>query len=132
LRQGWAFVKQHLADAILMWLIMLGLEIGWIMVMIPVVLIMLVVAAIVGVLPALLAFGVASLAFEGAVPVILAVVIGLALFIPVMVAPLIFLGGLAEVFKSSVWTLTYRELRALGGLEPEPEALPEPDTAGVE
>jgi hypothetical protein len=42
------------------------------------------------------------------------------------------LGGLAEVFKSNVWTLTYRELRALEGLEPEPGELPEPDTADVE
>jgi hypothetical protein len=130
--QGWAFVKQHLGDVVLMSLIMVGLEIGWIMVMIPFVLVLLVVAAVVGVLPALMVFGLANLAFEGAVlPVILAAVIGLAIFIPVFAAPLIFLGGLAEVFKSSVWTLTYRELRALGGLQPEPEALPEPDTAGL-
>jgi hypothetical protein len=27
--------------------------------------------------------------------------------------PWLFLGGLMEVFKSSVWTLTYRQLRAL-------------------
>ena len=49
-----------------------------------------------------------------------------------MSVPWLFLGGLMEVFKSSVWTLTYRELRALEGLEVEsPEAeqeqLPESD-----
>jgi hypothetical protein len=50
----------------------------------------------------------------------------------VVSVPWLFLGGLVEVFKSSVWTLTYRELRALEGLEMEdaetgPEALPDLD-----
>jgi hypothetical protein len=44
-------------------------------------------------------------------------VIGIAIFILVLAAPLVFLGGLAHVFKSSVWTLTYRDLRALEGSE---------------
>jgi len=34
-----------------------------------------------------------------------------------LTAPLYFLGGLAHVFKSSVWTLTYRGLRAVEGSE---------------
>jgi len=61
------------------------------------------------------------------VPWILAGVVGLPIFILVMAAPWIFLGGLMEVFKSSVWTLSYRELRAL-----EPARLPELDTSGLE
>lgn len=113
LRQGFAFVRRHLADAVIMWLIMLGLEIGWIITMIPVVLVLLVVAAIVGGLPALLVAGLANLALEGAIPWVLAAVVGVPIFILVMAAPLLFLGALAEVFKSTVWTLTYRELRAL-------------------
>ena len=44
----------------------------------------------------------------------------------VVAAPSVFLGGLAEVFKSSVWTLTYRELRALGDLDDDSRALTEP------
>ncbi|MGB3904991.1 MAG: hypothetical protein WBB22_08720 [Anaerolineae bacterium] len=120
LRQGYQFVRRHLRDAVLMWLIMIGLEIAWMIVMIPMVLVLLVVAALVGGLPALLVGGLAAFALEGPAPWILAAVIGLPIFILVMVAPLTFLGGLAEVFKSSVWTLTYRELRALEGLEAEP------------
>jgi hypothetical protein len=46
--------------------------------------------------------------------------------------PWLFLGGLMEVFKSSVWTLTYRELRALQSLETEPGPLPELDTPALE
>ena len=62
---------------------------------------------------------------------------GLPIFILVVAVPGLFLGGLVEVFKSSVWTLTYRELRALGslqpeGLEAEPGPLPEPNTLTLE
>jgi hypothetical protein len=67
-------------------------------------------------LPALLVGGLASLILEGGVPWILAGVVGLPIFILVMAAPWIFLGGLMEAFKSSVWTLTYQELRALESL----------------
>jgi hypothetical protein len=75
--------------------------------------------------PALLAGGLASLAFEGPVPWILAAVAAVPIFILVMMVPLLFLGGLIEVFKSSVWTLTYREARALEGEEPESSELAE-------
>jgi len=37
-----------------------------------------------------------------------------------------------EAFKSSVWTLTYRELRALESLETASEQLPKLDTSGLE
>ena len=60
--------------------------------------------------PALLVGALASLAFGEAVPWILGLTVGILIFILVLAAPLLFLGGLWEVFKSSVWTLTYREL----------------------
>ena len=50
---------------------------------------------------------------------LLAVVVGLPIFIPVMLAPWWCLGGLMEVFKSSVWTLTYRGLRAVEDAQPD-------------
>jgi hypothetical protein len=37
-----------------------------------------------------------------------------------------------EVFKSSTWTLTYRELRALEGLEAERGEVPKLDTPSLE
>ena len=45
------------------------------------------------------------------------ILFGLPVFILVMIAPMLFLGGLVEVAKSSLWTLTYRELRALERVE---------------
>ncbi|TKJ29494.1 MAG: hypothetical protein CEE40_08315 [Chloroflexi bacterium B3_Chlor] len=117
IREGCRFVRQHLADATIMWLIMVGLQVGWIIVMIPVVLVLLVVGGVLGGLAGLVVGGLAGLAWSGAVPWILGLAVGIPIFILVMAAPLVLLGGLAHVFKSSVWTLTYRELRALGGSE---------------
>jgi hypothetical protein len=53
--------------------------------------------------------------------------VGIPLFLLILIAPLLLLEGLKEIFVSSTWTLTYRELRALAGLEAE--ALPEPGEA---
>ena len=54
-----------------------------------------------------------GLGFQGAAPWIIAAAVGIPTFLLVVVTPLAFLGGLREVFRSNVWTLTYRELLAL-------------------
>jgi hypothetical protein len=110
--RGYFMVKQNVKDVAVLWLIMLGLGIGWGILMIPVTLVVLFLGAVLGGLPALLAGVLANLAFGGAVPWIIGLAVGIPLFILVVAVPLLFLGGLWEVFKSSVWTLTYRELRA--------------------
>ncbi len=146
IRYGFDVIRRNLKDVAIMWLIMIGLQIAWAIamivttiVLIPVILLLIIVGGVLGGLPALLVWGLASLFFEGAWPWILAGVIGIPIFILVMALPWLFLGGLMEVFKSSVWTLTYRELRALEGLEiesfetePEPEEFPELDESGLD
>ena len=112
IRQGYAMVRHNLKDVGLMWLVTVGLRIGWAILMIPVGLLLVVVSGGLGGVLALLAGGLTGLAFEGAVPWIVAGVVGIPIFILVLVAPLSFLGGLFEVFLSSTWTLTYRELCA--------------------
>ena len=114
IRQGYAMVKRNLKDVALMWLIILGLRIGWTILMIPVVLLLLVVSGGLGGLLALLSGGLTGLAFEGAMPWIVAAMVGIPIFILVMAVPLSLLGGLFETYLSSTWTLTYRELRAEG------------------
>jgi hypothetical protein len=65
-------------------------------------------------LPALLAGGLSGIIFkEGAVPWIVGAAVGIPIFFLVLIVPTLFLGGLIEVFKSSVWTLTYRAVRAM-------------------
>lgn len=131
IRVGFDFIKTHLGDTVIMWLIMVGLQIGWGIVMIPVVLFLLLVGGVVAGLAGVSVGGLSSLVFEGAVPWILGFGVGIPIFILIMAAPLVFLGGLAEVFKSSVWTLTYRELRALGGPAESGGQLPDASEAGV-
>jgi hypothetical protein len=116
-----------------------GIRIGWAIAMIamtivllPAIILLIIVGGLLGALPALLIGGLASLFLEGAVPWILAAVVGIPIFILVVAVPWLFLGGLMEVFKSSTWTLTYRELRALESMETEPEQLPELDTPDLE
>ena len=139
IRQGFGIVRRHLKDVVIMWLIMIAVQIAWVIALIataivlfPAIILLIVVGGVLAGLPALLIGGLAGLIFEGAVPWILAGVVGLPIFILVMAAPWVFLSGLMEVFKSSVWTLTYQELRALESLETESEQLPKLDTSGSE
>jgi hypothetical protein len=119
LKQGFAFIRRHITDVVLTWLIMIGLQIGWGLALIPVVLFLLFVGAILGGGLGLLVGGLSTLVVKGWVPWVLGTLVGLPIFILVLAAPLTFLSGLAEVFKSSVWTLAYRELRALEGVGTE-------------
>ena len=118
LRRGWAMVRQNLKDAGLMWLIMIGVNLVWMLAMVPIGALLFGVGAVMGGGPALLAGRWAGSAFGGAAPWIVGSVVGIPIFLAVVIAPLAFLGGLREVFQSSTWTLTYRELRALQQLEP--------------
>ena len=94
--------------------------------MIPVVLFLLLVGGVLGGLAGLSVGGLSSFLFEGAVPWILGFGVGTPVFLLIVGVPSVFLGGLAEVYKSSVWTLTYRELRALEGLENNSGELTDP------
>ncbi|MEA3342436.1 MAG: hypothetical protein U9R15_20935 [Chloroflexota bacterium] len=134
-RQGFGLVIRRWQDVLVMWLIMVGVRIGWAIALLvvtillfPVILLLIVVGGLLGGLPALLIWGLTGLFLEGAAPYILAAIVGIPIFALVMAVPGLFLGGLMEVFKSSTWTLTYRELRALEGLEAEElVVLDEPD-----
>ncbi len=134
IREGYSIVRRHLKDVGIMWLIMVGVRIGWAIVMviativmIPIVFLLIAVGTVLGGLPALLIGWLASLFFSGPAPWIIGAVIGIPIFALVVGTPWIFLGGLMETFKSSTWTLVYRELLALEELEPEAESDVESD-----
>lgn len=61
-----------------------------------------------------------------------ALAVGIPVFIVVLVGPLVLLSGLLEVFLSSVWTLTYRELPPAAAREREPALVPGLDVSGLE
>ncbi len=125
IRQGFQFVRRHFKDAAIMWLLMIGLGFAWLIAMIPVTFLLVLAGVVLGGVPLLIIAGLTGLVLEGVWPWVIGGVVGGLIFIVVIAVPSLFLGGLAEVFKSSVWTLTYRELCALEGLERKPEPLPE-------
>lgn len=127
IREGYAMIRRNLKDVGLMWLIMLGVDVGWAAVMIPLGLLLLAVGVLVGGGLALLVRSIAGLLFTGTTAWAIAGVSGVILVVLVLLVALALVEGLLEVFQSSVWTLTYRELCALENMEPEqvPEPAPE-------
>jgi hypothetical protein len=132
IRHGCSMVKGHLKEVGIVWFIWLGIRLGWmvasvpvLIVMLPIILLFIVAGAVLGGLPALVVGSVLQLFLTGPFPWIVGAVVGLPIFILVMVAPMLFLGGLVEVAKSSLWTLTYRELCALESVETAPVRAPE-------
>ena len=124
-RFGWKMFKTNWKSASLMWLMLLGFQIAFgigTMIMffllipayIPTALAGLVVAAI----PGLIAFGITSIFAGAPLNWIVALVAALPLFFVVTFSPLILLQSLFLVFHSIVWTLTYREMKAVENLKP--------------
>ena len=123
IRRGWAIVRGRPADVIIMGLILFGVGLVFAIAMIPIVLVLVAVAAVAGGLPALLAGALTNIFAHGFTPQIVAVLIGLPIFLAVLALPLTFISGLLEAFSSSTWTLTYREVVALETIQPQMPAL---------
>jgi hypothetical protein len=125
--RGMSLIFRYPKDVLVMALAMLGATIGWsiaaiplVILLVPVFIALIVTGALAAVVVLFPAAALASLVMNDILAWILAGVLALVVFIPITVAPFTFLRGLLEVFRSSTWTLTYRELRALEGLQPEP------------
>jgi hypothetical protein len=128
LRRGFALVRENWKNVGLMWLVMIGLGIVWavayilaVILTIPVVIIMAILAALVAAVPALLVAGLVSLFLGGPWPWIIGILFALPLFFVIAFSPWVLLSGWRQIFSSSVWTLTYREIKL-------PPALVEPET----
>jgi hypothetical protein len=130
IRRGLATVKGNLKETLVVWLMWMAVRLAWmlaavpVMVLIfPVTLVFILAGAVIGGVPSAAVGGLLTPFLEGPFPWIVGGVVGLPLFILVMIAPMLFLGGLVEIYKSGVWTLTYRELRA--SQAPESSVAPE-------
>jgi hypothetical protein len=120
LRRGLAMVRENWKSVGLMWLVMIGLGIAWIVVSIlaiiitiPLVLLTSLIAALIVAIPALLLFAVFSAFLAGPLPWIAAGLFLLPLFFLIAFSPWLLLGSWQSVFTSTVWTLTYREIKSL-------------------
>jgi hypothetical protein len=126
-RQGWQMFRHNWKSGLLMWLVMLGVGIGvgilgfiLFFLLIPVYLILLIPAILTAALPVLIGFGIAALFAPAPLAWVIGILLGLPLFFTVLFLPLIAFSGLYQVYSSSVWTLAYREMKALNGGRVEP------------
>jgi hypothetical protein len=131
LRRGFAMVRENWKNVGLMWLIMIGLGIAWVLVSIiaviltiPVVLITSVIGAVVAAIPGLMLVGLFSTFLNGYLPWIVGGIFVLPLFFTIAFSPWVLLTAWQQVYTSTVWTLTYRELKALPAQLPETEIGP--------
>jgi hypothetical protein len=118
--RGLTMVRRHFKEVALIWLIWIGTRLAWMVASIPVIIILspilflfLLAGVAVGAVPALLVGGLLTSTLAAPFAWAVGALAGLPIFLLVMLAPMLFLGGLVEIFKSSTWTLAYRELRAL-------------------
>jgi len=125
-RRGWQMFTHNWKSAALMWLIMLGIGIGYVIagfilliILVPAFVITGLAGLIVAAIPGLIAFGIASLFASGPLTWIIGILAALPFFFLVLGSPLLLIGGWMHIFQSSVWTLTYRELKILGANMPE-------------
>ncbi len=124
-RYGWAMFKRNWKSAALVWLVMLGVGIAFGIVMliiffllIPAYLVLILPAAVVGAIPGLVAFGITSIFASGPIAWILGILVAIPFFFLVLFAPLTLISGWYAIYGSSVWTLTYREMKALESVAP--------------
>ncbi len=103
LAAGYTEVRRRLTDLGVLWLLMAGIEIGFTILMLPVFCLVLALAGLVGG-----GLGYAVYALANSMP--WAIGVGLPIFLLILAIPMTFISGLYQTFKSSAWTLAYREV----------------------
>jgi hypothetical protein len=131
LQRGFAMVLENWKNVGLMWLVMIGLGIVWavasvilFIVSIPVVAVTAILAVLVAAAPYLLLVGIFSTFLAGYLPWIAGGLFLAPLFFTIAFSPWLLLGSWQAVYTSTVWTLTYREIKALPALATPPQIEP--------
>lgn len=118
IQSGYSLVRGNLGAIALMWLIMVGIGIAWLMVTFITTIVILIATGLVGVAAFAIGAGIASVFTSGTFIWIVGGVFALIVFLPLLIVLTSVVGGVFQVFVSSVWTLAYRELTAMTGGEP--------------
>ena len=120
LRRGWEMVRENWKNVGLMWLVMIGLGIVWaigsiilMIVSLPIVALTFIIAVFIAAIPVLLLVGFFSLFLSNVLAWVLGIIFVLPVFFTIAFFPWLVLGSWQSVFTSTVWTLTYREIKAL-------------------
>ncbi len=125
-RNGWALFKSNWKSAGLMWLVMVAIGFGFgiltipvFFLLIPLYLILAIPGIVVAAVPAAIAFGLTALFGGGPVAWIVAALIAAPFLLLVAFIPLTVIAAWFHIYSSNVWTLTYREIKALDLVKPE-------------
>ena len=110
IRRGWAVMRAHLGDTLVLALLLFALGLALAVVIIPLVLLFVMGGAALGGIPGLMAGLLSSLFMEGEAPVVVGVLVALPIFLLVVTVPMLFISGLTKVFTANAWTLAYREM----------------------
>lgn len=126
IRRGFELVRENWKSVGMMWLVMIGLGIVWaiasfilFIITIPVLIVTAILAALIVAVPFLLLVGLFSLFLGGPLPWVAGGIFVLPLFFILAFSPWVLVGSWQSVFTSTVWTLTYREIKALPPAQPE-------------
>lgn len=108
--RGYTLVRRNLKRIISLGIVMLAVNAIWPAVIGIALLVLLSLGILVGGLPALAVNWLAGAAAAGNGLLTAAIVVGVVLLLLLLAAPLAWLGGMRQVFLSSMWTLAYSEL----------------------
>lgn len=126
LREAVGLIRRRLKDVAIMWLLMLGVGIAWAIVSIIVVVISLLVAVVLGGIPAGLVYLISQSGWA-------ALIAGAPLALLAIILLTSAATGLFLIYQSAVWTLTYLELQKTEVKDQPPPVIPDlqplaPDT----
>jgi len=110
IRTGWNLMRSHLKDIFILWLIMVGIQIGVGIAGIPVFLLAVIIAVLLGGGAGVGLYFLLDAVATGAAAWGWGIGVGVGLFILLLVLIFSFLTGLFLVYRSSVWTLAYRDV----------------------
>jgi hypothetical protein len=120
IREGFRMMKGYPKELGLIGLIWLGIRLCWVplaglilLLLLPLLLMTTLLGVGVGGVPGILVTGIASLFTDGLTAWIMGLIAGFPTFLVIMLSPMLFINGLLEVYLSSIWTLAYRDLRAV-------------------
>ncbi|UCF27052.1 MAG: hypothetical protein JSW42_10435 [Chloroflexota bacterium] len=107
--RGFRLMRAQLGGVGLTWLVVVGLDLVYPLLVVPVGILLAAVGLVVGGGLALIFGSLLALVVAKTTAWTIAFIVGAVLLVLVIAVPLTLLGGLREVFKSSAWTLTFRE-----------------------
>ena len=137
--KGWHFFTKNFKNTLLIWLVLIGVGIAAglammlaVIILVPAYVILAIPGAIVAAIPAAIGYGITSLFSTMVWPWVVAALVALPFFFTVAFAPIYLISGWINIFGSSVWTLTYRQLKMMAIVPPSPAVPPMPIASGTE